>query len=160
ALPRGRTGLGGLDEAVVVAVEPVKLIERPEELPARDVAVAVAVHAAEPSRARGVPGRRGGFVGSSGRADGVAGHPRQPAAGDDELDVIGDLIGIDATVTVAVPGRDALDGPHDLAGAEPTVAVGVEDAEDRPAVVPDRGDEPAPRRVELLGDEVVQLVVV
>src|SRR5260370_41918701 len=91
----GGLGLVGPEEAVAVEVEAVELGASPEELAARDVAVAVAIHPAKPGWALGGPrGRRrddrAGVRGGGG-ARGRSEQGGQVAACEGELDVVRDL---------------------------------------------------------------------
>ena len=80
------------------------------------------------------------------------------APADRQLVVVGDLVGADLAVAVAVPRRDPRDRASDLADAEMAVAIQIHDGEDRPALVGDRQDHLAPRGLRLLIDERVDLL--
>ena len=73
-----------------------------------------------------------------------------------DLDVVGDLLGRDPAVAVAVAGREPGGGRKDLAGAEAAVAVEVQEAEQgSPLVRPGQGEPvPGPEGAEggVLGD--------
>ena len=56
---------------------------------------------------------------------------RQATASDRDLEMIGDLIGRDTPIAIAIPRHDPVDRAHHLAGAQPSVAVQVKNAEDR-----------------------------
>ena len=80
------------------------------------------------------------------------------APADRQLVVVGDLVGADLAVAVAVPRRDARDRVADLAHAETAVAIQIHDREDRTALIGDREDHLAPRGLRLLIDERVDLL--
>src|SRR5262249_29095802 len=124
----GLLGLLGADEAVAVGVDLLEVLVGAEELLARDVAVAVAVHLPEPQRPAAGAGRAGPTGGDHARPDGrgvVAVGPL--VAG--QLELAGDLLAADAEVAVGVVGPQPGPGVAQLAHAQLPVAVGVEQLE-------------------------------
>ena len=89
-------------------VEPLELGAGAEELAAGDVAVAVAIHLAEPGRAGGGRLARRGDIHAAARERRHA-DAGDLAPADRQLVVVGDLVGADLAVAVAVPRRDPRD---------------------------------------------------
>src|SRR5262249_31544113 len=117
-----------------------ELLVRAEEFAARDVAVAVAVHLAEPARAGGSFGRlRFSRTHSAERHDPL---PKLIAVGRAAPHVhavlVRDFAAADLTVAVAVKRIDQFDHLPLLAHTEPAVAVGIDQVEQAAALVLDR----------------------
>src|SRR5215217_4832123 len=96
-------GLAPVEQPVAVGVEPVELAQRAEELPSREVAVAVAVHPAEPPRGLDAAGPGVAHAGPDRVAEPEAGQEHRPAPAEAEAVVAGDVFGADLAVAVAVP---------------------------------------------------------
>ena len=80
------------------------------------------------------------------------------APADRHLVVVGDLVGADVAVTVAVPRRDPSNRIPDLTHRETAVAIEIHDGEDRAPLIGDREHHLTSRGVGLLIDELVDLL--
>src|SRR5206468_2840464 len=117
----GLLGLLQANQAVAVRVEPGKGRVAAEELAAGNVAVAVAVHLAEPDGAGAALGRWAGgerLLHHAAAAEGVAG-----AGAERQRVVARDLVAREVAVAVAVERVQQLRGLPQLAEAEPAVVV-------------------------------------
>src|SRR5262249_7061459 len=136
----GLLGLLEADQAVAVGVDLPEQLLAADPLAPRHVAVAVAVHLAEPQRPLAALRQRPGRPGEAGDGDHLAAAPAaaRGAAAGAELLAARDRAALDHAVAVAVQLLDQLARLAHLAHAQPAVAVAVEQVEQAAALVADR----------------------